>query len=286
MPGLQHQMIVQILRDEPQLVAILLGNIGFKTPSGSYPIIADSDLSHRGPRLLKELRADNLFLFPGMYEKIAVVVEVQTTPPDNERFLNWPCYVTSARAVHDCKAYMMVIATSQAASRGSESLIDIGQPGFGFLPFVVGGHGRLPAPGGLVFGPELTMLNVLTGRLKLSTHDARMFALSSIAPADPDRRLNYVNTIRQCTTKRIREALEELMKTYFKDDFIDGYIKQGIEQGIGQGEERALLAVLKARGFTVRKQVKSLISACTDPDQLELWISRAVTATTIDEVFA
>jgi len=68
------------------------------------------------------------------------------------------------------------------------------------------------------------------------------------------------------------------MGTVFKDAYIDGFIKQG--------EERALLVVLKARGFTVREQIKSLISACTDPDQLELWISRAATATTLDEVFA
>jgi hypothetical protein len=54
MPALQHQAIVQILRDEPQLVAMLLGRIGIRTPSGSYPVIVDSDLSHRTPRLLKE----------------------------------------------------------------------------------------------------------------------------------------------------------------------------------------------------------------------------------------
>jgi hypothetical protein len=125
-----------------------------------------------------------------------------------------------------------------------------------------------------------------------------MFALASIAPADPERRLDYARTIHQCATKPIREALEELMKTYFKDAFIDSFIdqgiargiergiEQGIERGIEQATERALLTVLKARGFTVRKQVRALISACSDPDQLELWISRAVTANTIDEVFA
>jgi hypothetical protein len=52
MPTLKHQAIIQILRDEPQLVTALLGHIGFVTPSGSYPVIADSDLSHRRPGLL------------------------------------------------------------------------------------------------------------------------------------------------------------------------------------------------------------------------------------------
>ena len=36
----------------------------------------------------------------------------------------------------------------------------------------------------------------------------------------------------------------------------------------------------------MRKPIRALIGACSDSDQLEVWISRAATATTIDEVFA
>jgi hypothetical protein len=306
MPELTHQAIIQILRDEPQIVVALLGHIGFKTPPGSYPVIADTDLSHRSARLLKELRADNVFLFPGMDETIAVVVEVQKTRPDNKRQRAWPCYVTSARAIHECKTYMLVIATSQAASNGSAELIEIGQPRFQFLPFVAGGHVSLPSPGGLVFGPEWMMLNILTGRFKLSTHTARMFALASIASASPDRCEEYANTILGCSSKSIRQALEKLMKTTFESPFIASFRKQGLEEGRREGRREgreegraegraegrveeaasALLTVLTARGISVIDQVRTLISACTDLDQLEKWTVRAATATTIDEVFA
>ena len=180
MPGLKHQSIVQILRDEPQLLVMFLGRSGFQLPSGAFPIIADSDLSHRTPRMLKELRSDNVFLFQGMHEKVAVVVEVQTSRPNHKRKLTWPCYVTSAREVHDCKAYLLVVAAGRDALTGSESVIEIGQPGFDLLPFVTG-RDRMPAPGGRFFGPELTMLHILTGTLDLSIHEARMFALASIA---------------------------------------------------------------------------------------------------------
>jgi hypothetical protein len=53
-----------------------------------------------------------------------------------------------------------------------------------------------------------------------------------------------------------------------------------------EGASSALLAVLAARSFTVLDQVRVLISACTDPAQLERWAARAVTAKTVDEVFA
>jgi hypothetical protein len=289
MPNLKHQAIVQILRDDPHLVTMLLGHIGFITPSGSYPLIVDSDLSHRTSRLLKELRGDNVFLFPGLNETVAVVVEVQTTRPNDGRQRAWPCYVTSARAVHGCKAYMLVIATSRAASDGSVRLIEIGQPDFRFRPFVAG-HVALPSPGGLVYGAELMMLNILTGRLKLSTHEARMFALASIAPADPDLREEYVAIILKCSSKRTRQALEELMSTTWKSPFIDAFRAEGRAEGRTEGrvEEAAndLFAVLAARGITVLGQSRALVSACTDLDQLREWLSRAATATTIEEVFA
>jgi hypothetical protein len=283
MPGSKHQAIIQILRDEPQLIAMLLGVIGIMTPLGSYPVIVDSDLSHRTPRLLKELHADNVFLFQGLYETIAVVVEVQTTRPDNKRLSTWPCYVTSARLVHGCKAYMLVIATSEAASVGSAALIDIGQPGFRFLPFVAGGHRRLPPGGGLVFGPDLTMLNILTGRLKLSAHTARMFALASIQTACRDRYLWYAQMLLEFTSKnkRISQALEVLMETTFKVPFVEGWREEGrIEEAAN-----ALFTVLAARGIAVVEQTRALIGACSDPDQFKKWTARAATAATLEEVF-
>jgi hypothetical protein len=301
MPGLKHQSIVQILRDEPQLLVMFLGRSGFRLPSGAIPVIADSDLSHRGPRLLKELRSDNVFLFQGMHEKVAVVVEVQTSRPNHKRKLTWPCYVTSAREVHDCKAYLLVVAASRDALTGSEHVIEIGQPGFNLRPFV-SGRDRLPPPGGPFFGPELTMLHVLTGTLDLSVHEARMFALASIAEAVPDRYRRYVHLIRIFTPRHARQELEQLMEDLFKDPFIDRFLEegkqigiergmeqgmqQGMEQGMQQGMGRVLLTLLAARGLAIPNQVRTRISECTDPDLLDRWATRAATSTTIDEVFA
>jgi hypothetical protein len=315
MPGLKHQSIVQILRDQPQLLVMFLGRSGFQLPSGAFPVIADSDLSHRGPRILKELRS----------EKVAVVVEVQTSRPNHERKLTWPCYVTSAREVHDCKAYLLVVAAGRDALTGSERVIEIGQPGFDLLPFVTG-RDRMPPPGGRFFGPELTMLHILTGTLDLSIHEARMFALVSIAEAQPDRYRRYVHLIRIFTPRHARQELEQLMEDLFKDTFIDRFLEegrqlgiergmqQGMERGMQQGMERGkqlgmeqgkqlgveqgkqlgradsaarvLLTILTARGIAIADQLRTRIAECTDPDLLERWATRAATSTTIDEVFA
>jgi hypothetical protein len=309
MPGLKHQSIVQILRDEPQLLVTFLGRSGFTLPSGAFPVIADSDLSHRGPRLLKELRSDNVFLFQGDREKVAVIVEVQTSRPNHQRQLAWPCYVTSARAVHDCKAYLLVVAASRDALTRSGRVIEIGQPGFDLLPFVTGRE-RMPPPGGPFFGPELTMLHILTGTLDLRSRDAQMLALVSIAQAKPDRYRRYVHLIRIFTPRPARHELEELMEDLFKDPFIDRFVEQGREEGIEQGREegmqqgreegmqqgkrlgqadtatRVLFTILAARGIAIPEQARARIAECADPDQLETWATRAATSTTVDEVFA
>jgi hypothetical protein len=214
MPGLKHQSIVQILRDQPQLLVMFLGRSGFQLPSGAFPVIADSDLSHRGPRILKELRSDNVFLFQG------------------------------------------------------EQALD------------------------------------------LSIHEARMFALVSIAEARPERYRRYVHLIRIFTPRHARQELEQLMEDLFKDTFIDRFLEEGrqlgIERGMQQGMEqgkqlgmeqgkqlgradsaaRVLVTILAARGIAVADQLRTRIAECTDPDVLERWATRAATSTTIDEVFA
>ena len=217
--------------------------------------------------------------------------------------------MTSAREVHDCKAYLLVIAASRDALTGSDRVIEIGQPGFNLLPFV-SGRDRMPPPGGPFFGPELTMLHILTGTLDLSIHEARMFALVTIAEAKPDRYRRYVHLIRIFTPRHAREELEQLMEDLFKDPFIDRFIEegkqlgiergmeqgmqQGMEQGMQQGMQlgraqsaaRVLVTILAARGIAIADQVRARIAQCADPDLLERWATRAATCTTTDEVFA
>jgi hypothetical protein len=51
------------------------------------------------------------------------------------------------------------------------------------------------------------------------------------------------------------------------------------------GEAHAVVAVLVARGVDIPDDVREQITACTDLGQLETWIRRAATATTVKELF-
>ncbi len=61
---------------------------------------------------------------------------------------------------------------------------------------------------------------------------------------------------------------------------------EGEARGKIEGEARALLTVLKARKLSVSAEQQQRIWACVDGAQLERWVEVAVSAASVDEVFA
>jgi hypothetical protein len=125
------------------------------------------------------------------------------------------------------------------------------------------------------------MLNIISGDLDLTTHEARMFALRCIADAPAELRPGYTRLIRALIPKSAQANLEELMRTVLKDDFVDGLL----DQGRAEGEARIILRILAARGLAVPADIRDRVMKCTDTDTLEAWADRAATATSIDEIF-
>ena len=289
MPSIEHEAAVQILHADPQLAAILLGSCGVLLPSGAVAVTADSNLSDRDPT---DLRSDNILIFEGIGGKVAVIAEVQKDKRDAGRMRSWPAYVCNARAEHDCDAILLVLALSARAAQESARLIRTGHPGFDLLP-LVRGPGTLPHPGHPIYGPQLTVLNILTGDLDLTNHAARMFALLAIAEAPAELREGYTRIIRAVAPESARAALEELMMTHLKDPFVDGFLDQGraegraqgMAQGVAQGEAHILLRIMAARGLDIPEHIRARVAECADTARLEAWADRAATATSVQEIF-
>lgn len=51
-----------------------------------------------------------------------------------------------------------------------------------------------------------------------------------------------------------------------------------------QGERKALLTLLRTRGLSATEKEQAVIEGCTDPEELEQWIVRAVSAESVGEV--
>lgn len=75
-------------------------------------------------------------------------------------------------------------------------------------------------------------------------------------------------------------------QTFKTRTFIDDWRDEARAQGRAEGEANALLAVLAARGLEVPDDAHARIASCTDVDRLSTWTGNAVSANSIEEVFA
>lgn len=291
MPDLPHEAVVELLQNEPLLVLDLLARAGIEVPprSAVRAFVADSNLTDRDsgryPKQVRSLFSDNVFIFRTGDRKFAVIAEAQTTTPGKSRALSWPAYIANARRRHRCATLLLVFATTSAAARGSARPIRTGHPGWDLTPLITGiGRTPLTAPGAR-FAPELVLLNIITGDLALDTHEKRMLAVTTIRFAPPGRLERYTRYIRALTPPPAREALEVLMRSELKDAFVDGLLDQGRAEGRAQGRAEMLLQLLSTR-FTLTGSIRDRVKACTDTAQIGTWFDRAITAKSLDEVFA
>jgi hypothetical protein len=308
MPKIRHEAVVEILQNEPKLVLWLLACSGIHLRFGPRigATIADSNLTDREAgnlgKYVRGLFSDNVFVFEGDGRRIAVIAEVQSERPDRRCSLSWPAYVANARNRHRCATFLMVFAITEKAARGSAKPIRMGHSGWDLVPLIsgIGKTPGTPLPGGQ-FGAELVLLRIITGELTLDTHEARMFALTAVRSAPPERVERYTRYLKVLSPKSVQKPLEALMKTVLKDAFIDGWIDQGLKQGLNQGLEqgldqglnqgrleasrRMMLQLLDER-FSVPEDTRKQVDECPDIAKINAWFRRAITATSLEEVFA
>jgi hypothetical protein len=103
----------------------------------------------------------------------------------------------------------------------------------------------------------------------------------------------HADVVRIAPGEAARAALEALMQSperrEFQSEFARKYTSLGKAEGKVEGrtEEaaRAVLAVLEARGLSPSAEQRARVLASTNLDELELWIRRAATVSSADELF-
>ncbi|WP_338765323.1 hypothetical protein V7968_40460 [Nocardia vulneris] len=129
---------------------------------------------------------------------------------------------------------------------------------------------------------RLTVLATLTHALDLDDDATRRMVLDNLADLDRETRNTYTRFVRHAASDAATKALEELMaSSIYRDEFMDGLL----DQGRAEGEAKSLLRILAVRRFDVPDDLRNRIMACTDTEQLESWIERAVVAESLAAVF-
>jgi hypothetical protein len=216
---------------------------------------------------------------------LAVVVEVQLRRDHDKRW-SWPVYLATLRARLRCPTVLLVVCVDTATAGWCAAPIELGHPGCRLSPLVVGPD-RVPVvtdAGQAVDAPEPAVLSAMAhaaGPDRDEVLDALFGALSAV---DPDRRDLYADVLLAVLPLAARRYLEALMATGTYEWQSD-YSHRLIAKGQVEDEARAVLAVLDARGIDVPADARARITECTDVDQLDTWIRRAVTVGSVQELF-
>lgn len=296
MPSRLHEVLIELFRHEPTLVAELLADaLQVAVPAYLRADLARTDLNDLVPT---EFRADAVVVLTGEGDApvLAVIVEAQLGRDGGKQW-SWPVYLTTLRARLLCPVVLLVVCSDAGVARWCAAPIVLGHPGLVLAPLVLGPD-QIPAvtdPGEAARTPEVAVLSAMAHGAGPDSHAVLEALVSALQTIDFDHAMLYSVAVQTVLPMAARQYLEGLMVTLnvnYRDEttFVGRYFTRGYAEGeaAGKAEGRAdaVLTVLAARGVDVPADARARITACTDLDQLDTWVVRAGTVTTVDELFA
>jgi hypothetical protein len=293
MPTLEHNAIVEMFRETPELAPHFLAILfHVDVPKHASVAVVESALDQLIPvefraDLVIELRDANGVLV------LAIVLEVQRDEdPDKE--YSWPVYVTVARAKKRCPAIVLVVAPDAAVASWAAQPIDLGL-GLGSLrPLVIGPASVPEVTDGAVAmrETELAVLSAVAhgnGENGLAVVQAALVALGRL---DREHAAVYFQIIWNVLREPMQRALEALVMERQTEDkatfppFAQQIFERGLREGELKGLRDALLRLLARAGITLTENDHARIQACTDAATLDRWVENILGAKTAADVFS
>jgi hypothetical protein len=281
MPSYLHETLVEMFRDQPALAAELLaGPLGVEVPPFDRAIVTSGDLTDVTPT---EYRADvAVTLNKDDTVVFAVVVEAQLRTDPRKR-LTWPAYVATLHARLGCPVMLLVVCADPRVATWCADPIVVSDPGLVLTPVVLGPD-QVPVVtdhGLAKRRPELAVLSAMAHGGNPEHKPVLDALLAALSKKDHDHAGLYTDIVLATLPAAAREYLEALMTTApyrYQSDFARRYF--------AKGEAQAVLSVLEARDLPVTEAVRERILRCSDADQLEIWLRRAVTAGKAEDLFS
>jgi len=294
-PSSLHELLVDLLRSSPALVADLLALTDADLPAHDEAVLSAADLSDVLPA---EYRADTVVVLRAAGVPVyAVVGEVQRGRDDDKPF-TWPAYLAGARARWRCPAAVLVLCPDRAVAAWAARPIELDLLGSTVRPRVLG-PSEIPVlldAAEAAAKPELAVLSAVAHGADPTRRRVIDVAVGALADLDPDRRLTYLGTIFAGLAGTLARAhLEDLMNSTVANSELVQMLEargraEGEARGRAEGEARgraeSILAFLAARAVPMSAEARERVLACTDLADLDRWIRRAAVVANAEELFA
>jgi hypothetical protein len=289
MPSGEHESPIALAKLDPGLVTWLLAHLfDLKVPDYHHARAHPTDVRVLVPHTY---HADSMLLFCDVADKpvLAVVLEVQRGWDPIKRW-TWKLYVAQLELELKVNAAMVVYCPNPVIARRYRDMFEFEGISLLLRPLLFTPH-DVP----LVVDVELARANPALAVLSALCHggdsdiDVIFPALAEALRAlGPKKATLYYDIVLVGLPQAPRTRWEAYMTTtvgsIYRSELLREVDARGQAQGEARGEGRAVLTVLDTRGVQVPEAIREHILACTDLAQLDIWLRRAVTATTAEEV--
>lgn len=288
MVGHLHELTVDVFVQEPRLVTMLLSAaLPGGLPTG--PVRVES--GEFSEYAATQWRCDQVLTFGEGQDRVAVVLEVQQGSDDDKEWV-WPVYLVNLRARARCQVVVLVVCLSRSLARTFDRPIVLG-PGSVVRPVVIGPD-EVPVVADVTAALDLPELAVLSAIAHTDRKDVLAAAAEAFARIERERGARYYEVLAAELPQRASAYLKEVMMSladtwpvhteFAKEHFAKG-LAEGEAKGLAEGEARSVLVALDARGIPVTAEARRRIMSCTDLEQLDVWLRRALKIRKIDKLF-
>jgi hypothetical protein len=285
MPSPRHDAVNQLFRDRPELAVEILRELAGLDVPAAAPVRAESNDFNDRPS--KDFQPDTVITVgPPQSPVHGIVVEVQQGKAAGKR-KQLPRYAAALWLFLRCPVTVLCVCPESEAAAYYAKPIETELPGYVFRAVVLG-PGDVPAitdADEATNDPELAVLAVMMHGYRRPVAEAFVAALDQLKPDYAPQYLEYAYSMAAPAVRLILEELVSSSPWLVVSPFAREHFGRGKAEGRAEGEADSILKVLAARGIDVPDSTCAYIHACLDTEQLDVWLDRAVTATSIDDLF-
>ncbi|WP_438015162.1 hypothetical protein WMF18_30345 [Sorangium sp. So ce315] len=321
MPTLEHNALVEMFREHPELAPRFLATLlHVEVPPHASVAVVESSLDQLIP---VEYRADLVLELRDERDALvlAIVLEVQRDVDPDKKF-SWPAYVAVVRARKRVGTIVLVVAPDAGVAAWAAETIDLGL-GRGHVAPLVLGPAVVPEitdPADAEQETELAVLSAVAHGNGPSGLTVVQAALAALGRLDQAHAMVYFQVIWNGLREPMRQALEALvmerqiegeatfppslqrlidrgklegMREGELKGMREGELKgmregelKGMREGKLEGKRDTLLRLLARAGIALTEDESARIQACTDVATLDRWIENVLGAKTATEVLS
>jgi hypothetical protein len=278
----QHEVPLELIRDDPSLILGFLSSLGVKAPEFSEIRLDAAELNELK---VTEHHADLVALFYNYGKAVfAVVLEVQLRAEPTKAY-DWLPYVANLWARRRCPTVLLVFVPSESVGRCCGRPIEIGHPGLILTPLIVGPD-VIPVITDAVEAreaPEQTVLSALTHGDGPQGRAVLIALMEALDIMESGKAASYYEYVVSLLSEAARRQLESLMTATYERHSKFAIKHYALGKIAGRIED--ILLILNARGVEVPADVRAEIARCDDLEQLDTWLIRAASASDVSELF-